>query len=505
MITGIVAALLIGASCLNVAGAGIEPDVNDLSGAFYYEEADYDSLEFTSRTGNKTYLNVRGGDLIMDSNCAYNVEIKVKEFRTYKQVASDSYRDGQFTWSIADKLKTDRMYYVPLAFTADDIDYEYIDIFITKDDNGDLRFVKSPVYDFNASRCSEMWTDAKSLDECLQAQNDVDCTDPLVVDVSNSICAGLSSDWDKVFAIYTYIISEFAYDDIQLKDGHYVYQDDCASLIRRKIGICEGFGNLFAALCRVQKIPAVVEFGITETFETFLTDKAKRDSELANHAWAAVFLGDKWYFVDPTFDCSKHFVGNSRNSGVIKAEGYKYDYFLVSLEMFSMKHKILDADTIHGIESSGSCGHLANYTISRDGTLTISGSGEVVMPDGVNGFNKVVFAPGSNITSIGYRCFIDCDLITEIRLPDTVTEIKDQAFNTCEDLKYIYLPEGLKSIGQEAFDFCDELAYVYVPDSVVNIGKFAFDDCPRLIISVPSHLKHFTANNYVEPYRIIVR
>jgi len=502
VLNGIVAAVLIGASCLNIAGSGIGA-VKERTVSF--DEADFTSIEFTSRLGNKTILSVHGEDLVMESNCATDVGIRVKECGTYKQIASTTSDDGIVEMELADKLKEGRMYFVPFYYTADDIDYEFQDIYITKNSNGELSFIEPPVYDFNVSRCSEMWTDAKSLDECLQAQNDVDCNDPLVIDVSNNLCAGLSSDWDKVFAIYTYIISEFAYDDVQLQDGHYVYQDDCASLIRRKIGICEGFGNLFTALCRVQKIPAVVEFGYTETFENFLTDTTKRDSELANHAWAAVYLGDQWYFVDPTFDGGKHFVGKSRNTGVIKDEPYTYNNYLMSLEAFSMKHKILDADTIHSIESSGSCGANATYTITRDGTLTISGFGELKMPSGVNGFNKVVFAEDSHITSIGYQCFIDCDLVTEIVLPDTVTVIKEQAFNTCEDLKYIYLPEGLESIGQEAFDFCDELAYVYVPDSVTSLSKFAFDDCPRLIVSVPQHLSGFASGYYVEPYRVIVR
>jgi len=485
-----------------MAGAGMG---TVLGRTVSFDEASFDSIEFTSRTGSKTILSVRGKDLVMESGCASDVGLKIKEYGSYKQIASKTSDDGNFEIDLADKLKEGRLYYIPFYYTADDIEYEFQDIYLTRNGDGGLSFVQSPVYDHNVSRCSELWTDAKSLDECLQAQNDVDCNDPLVIDVSNNLCAGLSSDWDKVFAIYTYIISEFAYDDIQLKDGHYVYQDDCASLIRRKIGICEGFGNLFAALCRVQKIPAVVEFGYTETFENFLTDSTKRASELANHAWAAVYLGDKWYFVDPTFDGGKHFVGNSRVSGVIKDEPYTYNNYLMSLEAFSMKHKILDADTIHSIESTGSCGPSATYRISRDGTLTISGSGEVKMPAGVNGFSKVVFAPDSNITSIGYQCFIDCDLITEIILPDSVTTIRDQAFNTCEDLKYIYLPESLETIGQEAFDYCDELAYVYVPDSVRSIGKYAFDDCPRLIISVPAHLRGFVANNYVDPCRVVVR
>ena len=141
----------------------------------------------------------------------------------------------------------------------------------------------------------------------------------------------------------------------------------------------------------------------------------------------------------------------------------------------------------------------ATFTISRDGTLTIYGSGTIQMPYGVNGFSKIVFAPDSNITCIGKKCFFDCDLITEVILPDTVKEIGQEAFNSCEDLEYIYFPEGLERIGQEAFDVCDELAYVRIPDSVKRLGSWAFDDCPRLYISLPSKFKGYDAKYQTKP------
>ena len=470
-----------------------------------FEAADYTSFDFVSINGEKTTLSVSGGSLVMSSSCARSVTISVKDNNTYKKVLSEKYNDGNFTLDVAGKIKKNKLYYVPVKFTADGIRHEYIDVYISKGSDGNLFFVKSPVYDYNVSRCVELKTDPQSLLECLQPQNDVECDDPFVIQTSDEVCRGCTTDWEKVYAIYTYIVSEFAYDDIQLNDSKYVYQDDTPTLIRRKIAICEGFANIFAALCRVQKIPAVVQFGVTQTFDEFLGDKSKRDNEWPNHAWAAVCLEGKWYYLDPTFDNNNHYVGSEHTKGRIESGQHTYNYYLLPLEVFSMQHKICDADTIHGIESSGSCGASASYKISRDGTLTISGSGEIVLPEGVNGFSRVVFAPGSSITSIGPECFVDCDLLTEVILPDTVKRIEREAFNTCEDLQYVYLPEGLEYIGKEAFDYCDELAYVYVPDSVKKIEQYAFDDCPRLIISVPDSLRGFEDSNYIEPYRIIVR
>ncbi|MBR2523326.1 MAG: leucine-rich repeat protein [Clostridiales bacterium] len=468
-------------------------------------EADYSSVEYTSRYGKVTTIGVSGGDLTFSSQDASSVNINVRNLETGSVVATKNTMESNFSLSLADKMDSSSVYYADIKFTADGISSEYTENYLMLDGDGNVVFIKSPVYDFNVERCSEMWTDDQSLQECLQPQHDIESDDPYVVSVAEELCEGLDTDWEKAFALYTFVTREFAYDNVQLDDEHYIYQDSAAALLRRKIAICEGFGNVFTALCRAAGIPAVVQFGVTETFSTFSNVSVKRNTENANHAWAAVYLGNKWYFVDPTFDNGNRYEGDSHDQGRVAKGKCTYNYYLMSLETFSMDHKICDADTTHGIESSGSCGSNASYTISRDGTLTITGRGEIKLPGGVNGFDKVVFSSDSNITRIGSECFIDCDLITEIILPDTVTEIGDKAFNTCEDLEYIYLPDGLESIGQQAFEVCDELAYVYVPDSVTNISSYAFDDCPRLIISVPETHSGFENNYYVEPYRIIIR
>lgn len=502
----ILSAVLAACMFINYTGAGIaDVSVNAASvTAQKCEAADYDKIELTTVKGNKLEVKVDGSNLIFVSSGAKSISIEVASFESGKRVAYEHKPSGDVKMNVASKMNTKEIYQVTIQYSIDGINYTQEEIMLMK--NGkNVAFVKSPVYDFSKKRCSEMWTDKQSLEECLKPQNDIECNDPFIINLSNEICEGLTSDWDKSYAIYTYIVSELYYDDIQLEDEKYNYQDDAASVLRRKIAICEGFSNAYVALCRAQGIPAVVEFGTTELFSDYVLKKDVRNDEWPNHAWAAVYLGDEWLFVDPTFDNNNKYTGNDRQSGKMRKARHTYNYYLIPLEVLCVEHKMLDADTVHGIESNGSCGDNATYTITRDGVLTIYGSGEIVLPDGVNGFSKVVFDPSSNITAIGENCFVDCDLITEVILPDTVTKIARCGFSTCEDLEYIYLPEGLKTIGREAFDICDELAYVYVPDSVTSISMYAFDDCPRLIISVPKALEGFDKDNYIPCYRVIVR
>ena len=61
---------------------------------------------------------------------------------------------------------------------------------------------------------------------------------------------------------------------------------------------------------------------------------------------------------------------------------------------------------------------------------------------------KVILNNG--ITSIPVDCF-SSSTITEVVLPDTLTEIDDYAFDDCSNLKEINLPEGIKILGDYSF------------------------------------------------------
>ncbi|HAW16473.1 MAG TPA: hypothetical protein DCW41_07225 [Clostridiales bacterium] len=495
--SGIITAALALAAGNSVYAADINRQNTDLI-------ADYDDIVFTSVDGDKFTLYTEDSSIGISSSCTGQIEISVLGYDDYDVAFQGTYQTS-FEEDIGSKLGTSEIYYLSMKIWVDDIDYVYNDLMIGKKDDGDIYFVKSPVYDFNVERCAELLTDDASLEECLQPQNDVECDDPYVIDVAQEITADCANDWEKSYAIYTYVTHEFAYDYAQLEDYDMVYQDDARTLLRRKIAICEGLANTYVALCRAVGVPATVSFGIGSESTDFIEDDSCLTDESPNHAWACVCLDGTWYFLDPTWDCGNSYNGDSFYTGEWEDGDSYYDYYLLPLEYFSATHKICDADTVHGLERSGSCGDNATYTIDRSGVLTISGSGEVILPYGVNGFSEVVFAEDSNITSIGEDCFVDCDILTTVILPDTVTRIEDGAFNTCEDLEYVYLPEGLTYMGDEVFDYCDELAYIYVPDSVTYIGEWAFDDCPRLIVSIPGGLDLGLSDYYIEPYKVIER
>ena len=467
---------------------------------FAPEAASYSSYELVTFDGGTIKLGVEGTSFTVDTEAASIFEIVLCTADDNNIVRRFKRQSGRFSIDFDGYMNRGRLYFVMVSYQDGSAVVSHDDNYIFLGDDGNIHFYKSPTYDFNIERCTELRDDKESLEELLRPQNDIESDDPVIIEYARQICEDAETDWEKVYHIYTYITSNMAYDNTQAnKDNKMVYQDGSICLMRRGIAVCEGFGNVFTALCRAQGIPATVEFGVgLGSYDEMMAENLPED-ETPDHAWAACYVGGKWRFVDPSYDSGKAYEGKSWDNGKIVEGEASYNYYLLPLEMFSYRHKICDADTVHGYERSGSCGKDATFTISRDGTLTIYGSGTIQMPYGVNGFSKIVFAPDSNITCIGKKCFFDCDLITEVILPSTVKEIGQEAFNSCEDLEYIYLPEGLERIGQEAFDVCDELAYVRIPDSVKRLGSWAFDDCPRLYISLPSKWKNYDAKYQTKP------
>lgn len=150
------------------------------------------------------------------------------------------------------------------------------------------------------------------------------------------------------------------------------------------------------------------------------------------------------------------------------------------------------------IIDSGACGKDGDnviWTLDSDGTLTISGEGEMadyIVPSNNHeggspwisyDVKKVVIEDG--VTNIGNGAFVWSDL-TEINIPSSVTSIGEDAFFSCMSLTEITIPSSVKTIKGFAFSCCDYLKSVEIPDGVTAIGPGAFEECASLeSVSIP--------------------
>ena len=80
------------------------------------------------------------------------------------------------------------------------------------------------------------------------------------------------------------------------------------------------------------------------------------------------------------------------------------------------------------------------------------------------------------------KLYINGELLEELVVPNTVTEIKSFAFYYCTSLTSVTIGDSVTSIGNSAFSHCTGLTSVTIGDSITSIGNDAFYGCSSLSI-----------------------
>lgn len=182
--------------------------------------------------------------------------------------------------------------------------------------------------------------------------------------------------------------------------------------------------------------------------------------------------------------------------------------------------------------TSGKYGDLTWTYDEANGTLTISGKGEmpdadtsaempwnnyskyiskVVIEKGVTSIGKYAFSHLSelsnliipdSVTAIGEWAFAWCSSLASITIPGTVNTISSGLLNGCSNLSEVAIQNGVKYIESGAFSGCTKLAHISIPASVIRIGSSynasydVFTGCSNLTeITVDSQNTEYTSQN----------
>lgn len=165
-----------------------------------------------------------------------------------------------------------------------------------------------------------------------------------------------------------------------------------------------------------------------------------------------------------------------------------------------------------GVVGSGKCGDNLTWKLDANGTLTISGTGDMYeYGSGLFGdtervpwlsdlmsespINKLVLNEG--ITGISDFAFTASKIET-LDIPSSVTSIGSAAFSSCKNLVSVSGGENVSYIGSMAFLNCSSLVSIDLSDKLEGLYMGTFKDCKSLTsITIPGNVAVYGLSDFV--------
>ncbi len=162
------------------------------------------------------------------------------------------------------------------------------------------------------------------------------------------------------------------------------------------------------------------------------------------------------------------------------------------------------AITASAANTSGTCGEDCTWTLGSEGTLTISGRGDMedysddsLVPWKEQKKNIKAAVIGDGVTRIGKNAFDGCSGLGFVTIPESVTSIGECVFYGCTGLKSVTVPAGVTSIEKLTFQGCSGLTEINLPSGITRIGNYAFYGCSGLTaFTIPEHVTSISVNAF---------
>lgn len=206
--------------------------------------------------------------------------------------------------------------------------------------DGKLSFVPYPYYDHNMAVVNNKRTDEKALAYYRQPSSDIQSDNQEIIDLANSITAGITNDYDKAVAIHDWVCNNIYYDWDSYLSKNYTGMDTSAlGTLHSKRSVCDGYSNLTAALLRAAGVPAKKISGFALGVSSDYWPENYDPNKDTNHAWNEFWANGRWVILDTTWDSDNVW----RNGGIEKNTGLRgYHYFDINVGLLSADHVIKD-------------------------------------------------------------------------------------------------------------------------------------------------------------------
>lgn len=154
--------------------------------------------------------------------------------------------------------------------------------------------------------------------------------------LSDEICKGIDSDYEKLRAISRWVSDNIYYDHPIYNQGAPQY---CLSLeytLTNRAGICGSYANLTAALCAAQGIRCLNITGMAVN-----NGKCYLQNTIGGyHEWNVAEIDGREIIVDSGWNSGL----GINNDGSLKVKKPRYKYFDIGEEVFSFDHKAQSAE-----------------------------------------------------------------------------------------------------------------------------------------------------------------
>ena len=151
-----------------------------------------------------------------------------------------------------------------------------------------------------------------------------------VQDISDRVCEGLLTDYDKARALSAWVARNIYYDYVAFESEVTVKTLSLANTLELKRTVCGGYANLYAALCQAQGISChVVKGTVIQGGGTF----ADGGHEAPSHEWNVIQLDGRHVWVDNLWNTSNGY------DGEYYLGDQTYRYFDISDECMAINHR----------------------------------------------------------------------------------------------------------------------------------------------------------------------